>query len=79
MRSNEAPVCITRVVLDGERDLQLVELQTAVQRIQSALQPLPAMQRACLGDALLNFAITHCLGESETSLSVGVARTTLHS
>lgn len=69
MRSNEVSACFTRVVVDGDRDIELAELQFVMQRIQQSLQHFPAAQRAHLGNALLNLAISRMLSETGTQCS----------
>ena len=49
--------CITRVVVDGSADLELVELQSVMQRIQQSLHDIPSAQSTYIGNALLNLAV----------------------
>jgi len=65
MRSNAPSGCITRVVVDGNHEVELAELQLVMQRIQSALRHIvPPAQHACLGNALLNLAVCRVLRET---------------
>lgn len=56
--------CITRVIVDGDRDLELAELQSVMQRIQQSLPHLPASQCGYIGNALLNLAVCHMLRDT---------------
>lgn len=61
MRSNASSSCITRVVVDGQQEVELAELQLVMQRIQGVLHHLvPLAQRIYLGNALLDLAV-HCM------------------
>jgi len=66
MRSNASSSCITRVVVDGQQEVELAELQLVMQRIQGVLRHLvPPAQRTYLGNALLNLALHHMLRETD--------------
>lgn len=56
--------CYTRVVIDDACDLELVQLQSVMRRIQSSLQDIPAAQRTYIGNALLNLAVNRMLREA---------------
>lgn len=64
MRSPQTSACITRVVMDGDCDIELAELQSVTQRIQQSLQHIPASQRVYIANALLNLAISRMVSES---------------
>lgn len=61
----EASTCITRVIVDGDHDLELAELQAVMQRIQHSISHLPASQCSYIGNALLNLAICRMLRETD--------------
>lgn len=63
MRLPQTSACITRVVMDGDYNIELAELQSVTQRIQQSLQHIPASQRAYLANALLNLAISRMVSE----------------
>jgi len=65
MRSNASSVCFTRLVVDGNPDIEPVDLRLVMQRIQSALRHIvrPA-QQTYIGNTLLNLAVCHMLRET---------------
>jgi hypothetical protein len=63
MRDSNSRFRITRVVVDGDHDVELAQVQAVMLRIQLALRDLPAAERAYIGNALLNMAIGRILGE----------------
>lgn len=63
MRSHESG-CFTRVVIDGDQDIELAELKLVMQRIDAALTHLATpVHRRYLSTALLNLAVCHLLRE----------------
>jgi len=58
MRSMLPPVCLTRVVVDDQYEIEVAQLQVAMQRIQAALGDVPAAQREYIANALLNLAVS---------------------
>lgn len=64
MSAYEISNCITRVIVDGDRDLELAELQSVMQRIQQSLPHLPASQCGYIGNALLNLAVCRMLRDT---------------
>lgn len=57
VRSTVAAGCLTRVVIDNDRSIEIAQLQTVMQRIQSMLDHVPAAQREYIANALLNLAV----------------------
>lgn len=57
MRPTFAAGCLTRVVIDDERTIEVAQLQAAMQRIQSRLNNVPPAQREYIANALLNLAV----------------------
>lgn len=64
MRANGTAGCMTRVVVDGDLDLEVAELQTVMQRIRASLNYIPESQRMYVGNALLNLAVCRMLHET---------------
>lgn len=64
MRANGTAGCMTRVVVDGDLDLEVAELQSVMQRIRDSLHHIPESQRMYVGNALLNLAICRMLRET---------------
>lgn len=58
MRSMLPPGCLTRVVVDDEYQIEVAQLQVAMQRIQAALDGVPPAQREYIANALLNLAVS---------------------
>lgn len=68
--SNDPPTCLTRVVVDGDQDGEVAELQSVMERIESALRyVVPRSHQAYIGNALLNLAVSRMVREA------GVQRT----
>jgi hypothetical protein len=64
MRYDSTSACLTRLVIDDDQELELSELQSVRQRIQSAVQyVVPRSHRAYVGDALLNLALDRLVSE----------------
>lgn len=57
MRPAFAAGCLTRVVIDDERTIEVAQLQAAMQSIQSRLNGVPPAQREYIANALLNLAV----------------------
>lgn len=64
MRANGTTGCMTRVVVDGDLDLEVAELHAVMQRIRNSLNRIPESQRMYVGNALLNLAICRMLRET---------------
>lgn len=65
MRSNNSSACLTRLVVDGDQDIQVAELQSVMNRIQSAVRHVvPRSHEAYVGNALLNLAVSHMVSET---------------
>lgn len=62
MRPAFAAGCLTRVVIDDERTIEVAQLQAAMQRIQSRLNGVPPAQREYIANALLNLAVERMSG-----------------
>lgn len=50
--------CLTRVMTDDDRGVEVAQLQSVMQRIQSALRDMPTAQREYIANALLNLAVS---------------------
>jgi len=50
--------CLTRVIMDDDRGVEIAQLQTVMQRIQSAMRDVPLAQREYIANALLNLAVS---------------------
>jgi hypothetical protein len=50
--------CLTRVMTDDDRGIEIAQLQSVMQRIQSALRDVPPAQREYIANALLNLAVS---------------------
>jgi hypothetical protein len=50
--------CLTRVMTDDDRGVEIAQLQLVMQRIQSALRDVPLAQREYIANALLNLAVS---------------------
>lgn len=57
VRSAFAAGCLTRIVIDDDRTIEVAQLQAAMQRIQSMLNNVPAAQREYIANALLTLAV----------------------
>lgn len=65
MPSHESSACLTRVVVDGDQDIQVAELQSVMDRIQGAMRyVVPRSHQAYIGNALLNLAVSRMVGET---------------
>lgn len=62
MRPTFAAGCLTRIVIDNERTIEVAQLQAAMQRIQSRLNNVPPAQRDYIANALLNLAVERMSG-----------------
>ena len=50
--------CLTRVMTDDDRGVEIAQLQLVMQRIQNALRDVPLAQREYIANALLNLAVS---------------------
>ena len=50
--------CLTRVMTDDDHGVEIAQLQSVMQRIQSALRDVPPAQREYIANALLNLAVS---------------------
>jgi hypothetical protein len=51
-------MCLTRVMTDDDRGVEIAQLQSVMQRIQSALRDVPLAQREYIANALLTLAVS---------------------
>jgi hypothetical protein len=51
-------MCLTRVMTDDDRGVEIAQLQAVMQRIQGALRDVPLAQREYIANALLNLAVS---------------------
>ena len=54
--------CLTRVMLD-DNGVEIAQLQSVMQRIQSSLRDIPLDQREYVANALLNLAVSRMVRE----------------
>jgi hypothetical protein len=50
--------CLTRVMTDDDRGVEIAQLQLVMQRIQSAMRDVPPAQREYIANALLVLAVS---------------------
>lgn len=50
--------CLTRVMTDDDRGVEVAQLQSVLQRIQSSLQDVPEAHREYIAGALLSLAVS---------------------
>ena len=50
--------CLTRVMTDDDSAVEIAQLQSVMQRIQSALRDVPPAQREYIANALLTLAVS---------------------
>src|SRR5689334_1746125 len=55
---------ITRVVVDGDYEIELAQLHSVMQRIQRSLQSIPEAEQTYVSNALLNLAVCRMLREA---------------
>lgn len=64
--------CLTRVMTDDDRGVEVAQLQSVMQRIQSALRDMPIAQREYIANALLNLAVSRMVStQTEASTRTG--------
>ena len=51
-------MCLTRVMTDDDGGVEIAQLQSVMQRIQSALRDVPLAQREYIANALLTLAVS---------------------
>ena len=51
-------MCLTRVMTDDDSGVEIAQLQSVMQRIQSALRDVPLAQREYIANALLTLAVS---------------------
>ena len=51
-------MCLTRVMTDDDGGVEIAQLQSVMQRIQSALRDVPLAQRESIANALLTLAVS---------------------
>jgi len=69
MRSMSNPRCLTRVVIDADCGIEVAQLQSVMQRIQSMLYDVPQAQREYIANALLNLAVSRMVKEEGMTVS----------
>jgi hypothetical protein len=50
--------CLTRVMTDDDRGVEIAQLPAVMQRIQNALRDVPLAQREYIANALLSLAVS---------------------
>jgi hypothetical protein len=63
--NSSVSTCLTRVVVDDDRDIAIAQLPSVVQRIQHAVCDIPVSQREYVANALLNMAVAQMLQKQE--------------
>jgi hypothetical protein len=63
MKSMNAARCLTRVITDSERAIEIAQIQGVMSRIQSALCGIPSAERDYIANALLNLAVSRMIEE----------------
>lgn len=72
MNAVASPRCLTRVMTDDERGLEVAQLQSVMHRIQGALMNVPQAQREYIANALLNLAVSRMVREEGRSLTASL-------
>jgi hypothetical protein len=66
------PRCLTRVVIDDDCGVEVAQLQSVMQRIQSMLHDVPQAQREYIANALLNLAVSRMVKEEGMTQTVAI-------
>jgi hypothetical protein len=64
--------CLTRVMMDDDRGVEIAQLQSVMHRIQSSLHDVPQAQREYIANALLNLAVSRMVKEEGKSLTASI-------
>ncbi|MDY6944625.1 MAG: hypothetical protein SXG53_02810 [Pseudomonadota bacterium] len=64
--------CLTRVMTDDDRGVEVAQLQSVMHRIQGSLRDVPMAQREYIANALLNLAVTRMVKEDGNSLTASI-------
>lgn len=64
--------CLTRVMTDDDRGVEVAQLQSVMHRIQGSLRDVPMAQREYIANALLNLAVTRMVKEDGKTLTASV-------
>lgn len=64
--------CLTRVMTDHDRGIEVAQLQSVMHRIQSSLRDVPLAQREYIANALLNLAVTRMVKEEGKMLTASI-------
>jgi hypothetical protein len=64
--------CLTRVMTDDDRGLEVAQLQSVMHRIQSSLRDMPMAQREYIANALLNLAVTRMVREGGSTSTASI-------
>jgi hypothetical protein len=64
--------CLTRVMTDDDRGVEVAQLQSVMHRIQSSLRDVPMAQREYIANALLNLAVSRMLKEEGSVLTASI-------
>jgi hypothetical protein len=72
MRANTTSRCLTRVVIDDDCGIEVAQLQSVMQRIQSTLIAVPQAQREYIANALLNRAVSRMLKEEGNTQTASI-------
>ncbi len=64
--------CLTRVMTDDDRGVEVAQLQSVMHRIQSSLHDVPMAQREYIANALLNLAVTRMVKEEGRTLTASI-------
>lgn len=64
--------CLTRVMTDDDRSVEIAQLQSVMHRIQSSLRDVPLAQREYIANALLNLAVSRMVKEEGRGLTASI-------
>ena len=53
--------CLTRVMTDDDRGVEIAQLQSVMHRIQGSLRDVPMAQREYIANALLSLAVSRMI------------------
>ena len=72
MTSSVSHRCLTRVMTDDDRGVEVAQLQSVMHRIQSSLRDVPQAQREYIANALLNLAVSRMVKEDGRKLTASL-------
>jgi len=72
MSSVVARRCLTRVMTDDDRGVEVAQLQSVMHRILDSLRHVPQAQREYIANALLNLAVSRMVKEEGRTLTASL-------